>query len=185
MITFYIIWSLWFISEITLNLALRRESADKKDRDKNTIAIIWRILGISNTLAILSAIFIKVPISQISIFPYLGVMIIALGMVIRIIAIITLGKFFTVNVAIRDNHRVIQSGLYKYIRHPAYLGAIMSFVGFGVSLNNWISLAIISIFVSGVMIYRLRIEEKVLIEQFGEEYKEYMKRTFRLIPWIY
>jgi protein-S-isoprenylcysteine O-methyltransferase Ste14 len=88
-------------------------------------------------------------------------------------------------VTIRDNHQIKKDGLYKVIRHPAYSGSILSFIGFGISLNNWISLIIITILIVSAMLYRISIEEKLLIEHFGPDYLEYTKKTYRLVPWIY
>ena len=106
-------------------------------------------------------------------------------MIIRFIAIRTLGKFFTVNLAIHGDQSLIKAGLYKYIRHPSYTGSLISFVGFGLSLNNWVSLIVIFVPVLITFINRINIEEKLLHEQFGIEYEEYKARTKRLIPMIY
>jgi protein-S-isoprenylcysteine O-methyltransferase Ste14 len=65
------------------------------------------------------------------------------------------------------------------------LGSLLSFLGFGVSLNNWASLGIIFVLVTIAILLRIRTEEKVLLEQFGTGYADYMKKTRRLIPWIY
>jgi len=106
-------------------------------------------------------------------------------MAIRFISIWTLGKYFTVDVTIRDDHKLKKDGFYKIIRHPSYSGSLVSFIGFGISLNNWISLTTVVILIMISFIYRIRIEEKVLIDQFGKEYLDYKKNTYRLIPWIY
>jgi protein-S-isoprenylcysteine O-methyltransferase Ste14 len=96
-----------------------------------------------------------------------------------------LGRFFTVNVTIRDDHKLIQSGFYKYLRHPSYTGSLLSFLGFGLSLDNWLSLAIIFLPTLFAFIYRMKVEENVLSEQFGEQYQDYILKTKRIIPFIY
>ena len=106
-------------------------------------------------------------------------------MIIRFIAIITLGKFFTVNLDIQGNHRLINTGLYRYVRHPSYSGSLLSFLGFGLSLNNWFSLTIIIVPLLVTFINRINIEEKLLQNQFGVYYSDYKKKTKRLIPWLY
>ena len=106
-------------------------------------------------------------------------------MVVRFIAIRTLGRFFTVNLALHNNHNLIKTGLYKYIRHPAYTGSLLSFTGLGLSLNNWSSLVIIFIPVLVSFIYRINIEEKMLLQLFGEDYNLYKKYTKKLIPLLY
>lgn len=71
------------------------------------------------------------------------------------------------------------------MRHPSYTGSLITFFGFGLALNNWLSLAIVFIPTLYTMLYRIRVEEKVLMEQFGEKYITYSNKTKRLIPFIY
>jgi protein-S-isoprenylcysteine O-methyltransferase Ste14 len=185
MMIFIIIWSIWFISEIILNRLFHSKNDDKKNMDKGTIRIIWITIGIANSLGILAAIFIKSPISSNVLIPYFGLFLIASGMIFRFISILSLGKFFTVDVTIRKDHKIKKDGLYRLIRHPSYTGSILSFIGFGISLDNWISLLIISLPVIFAMLHRIKVEEKLLVDQFGNDYVDYMKKTYRLIPWIY
>lgn len=182
---FILIWSAWFLSEILLNRIFRSRNTDKKNLDKGTIRIIWITIGIANSLGIVSAMFLKFPISSYILIPCVGLFLIVTGMIIRFVAIISLGRFFTVDVTIRDNHKIKKDGIYKLIRHPSYTGSLLSFIGFGISLNNWISLFIISLLVIAAMLNRIKIEEKLLLDQFGIEYMDYIKKTYRLIPWIY
>lgn len=185
MTIFIIIWSIWFLSEIMLNRLFHSGSRDKKNLDKGTIRIIWITIGIANSLGIIAAMFIRLSISNNLLIPYLGLSLIITGMIVRFISILTLGRFFTVDITIRDNHKIKKDGVYKLIRHPSYTGSLLSFIGFGISLNNWISLLIISVPVTFAMLNRIKIEESLLIDQFGAEYQNYMKKTYRLIPWIY
>jgi protein-S-isoprenylcysteine O-methyltransferase Ste14 len=180
-----IIWAVWLLSEIALTLFLRSGSNDRKGLDKSSMALIWIIVGIAVTIGVLSAIFIRLPISDSSLVIYSGLIIMILGLLIRWIAIWALGRFFTTDVTIRSDHQLMKSGLYKYVRHPSYTGILLTFAGFGLSLNNWVSLALICILVTGAIIYRIIIEEKALLEAFGAEYEQYMKMSWRLFPWIY
>lgn len=182
---FIITWSIWFLSEILLNRLLRSDNDDKKEQDKGSIRNIWIAISVSVSLGIISSIFFKIPISGQLIVPHLGLFWIIAGMIFRFISIWSLGRFFTVDVTIRRNHKLKKDGLYRLIRHPSYAGSVISFIGFGLSLNNWISLIIIIISIIYAMLNRIKIEEKVLIDHFGSEYTEYMKNTYRLIPWIY
>ncbi len=182
---FTIVFVLWGLSEVFLNRFFHSGKSDNKNQDKGTIIIIWLSIAVSIALGILSKLNIKLPIAHTSLIPYLGLTVLIIGMVIRTIAIITLGKFFTVDVTLRKDHKVIREGLYRIMRHPSYSGSLLSFFGFGISLNNWASLLCIMAPVTIAMLYRIKIEEKVLIEYFGSEYEEYKKTTYRLIPWIY
>jgi protein-S-isoprenylcysteine O-methyltransferase Ste14 len=187
MALFYFIWAIWFGSEVYLNLSLR--SSGKRsindNLDKGSMSAIWRVIAITNTIAILSAVFIRFPLSGSAVFQYSGLIILLLGIVLRLYSVSYLGRYFTVDVNISKEHELVSTGIYKFIRHPSYLGSIISFTGFGLSLNNWISFVIIIIAIPAVMIYRIKIEEKALSERFGEGYELYKLSTKRLIPFIY
>jgi protein-S-isoprenylcysteine O-methyltransferase Ste14 len=115
----------------------------------------------------------------------LGLGLLLAGIIIRWTAIYTLGKYFTGRVLIHDDHRLIRSGLYKHLRHPAYAGALLAHLGLGLSFSNWISLACsLAPFVLAAL-YRIQVEERALKEAFGEAYVSYSRRTRRLIPKLY
>jgi protein-S-isoprenylcysteine O-methyltransferase len=100
-------------------------------------------------------------------------------------AIVHLGRFFTVNVAIAANHRLIDTGPYRFVRHPSYTGALMALLGLALCLANWVSLAVMLIPVFLVFLRRMHVEEGVLLQALGDQYRDYMHRTKRLIPAIY
>jgi protein-S-isoprenylcysteine O-methyltransferase Ste14 len=184
-IIFIIVWVVWFISEIILIILLRSGQYDKKGQDKGSLGIVWITVAIAIISGVFCSINFNFPIGRMLIIPYTGLILIIIGMIFRFIAVWSLGRLFTVDVTIRENHAIKKDGLYKIIRHPSYSGMLLSFIGFGISLNNWISIFIITILVTIGLLYRIKIEEKLLIDQFGSEYKEYMKSTYRLIPFIY
>uniref|UniRef100_UPI0020C6F961 methyltransferase family protein n=1 Tax=Chitinophaga sp. GbtcB8 TaxID=2824753 RepID=UPI0020C6F961 len=65
------------------------------------------------------------------------------GMVLGLFAINFLGPFFSVNVAIREGHTVKRDGMFKYVRHPSYSASLLSFLGFGISMDNWVALLVV------------------------------------------
>jgi protein-S-isoprenylcysteine O-methyltransferase Ste14 len=185
MFIFIIIWSAWFLSEIILNKIFRSGRDDRKGADKGSIRIIWITIGLANLSGILFKILHFLPVSKTIFVPYIGLLLIITGMIIRFIAIYSLGRFFTVDLTIKDNHKIKKDGLYRLLRHPSYSGSLLSFLGYGLSLNDWISLMVIFIPVTIAFLYRIRIEEKLLTDQFGNDYIDYMKKTNCLIPFIY
>lgn len=185
MLLFIIIWSVWPISEILLNRLMRSGKSDKKGEDKGTLRNIWITISIAMAAGCIVNSYVEAPMSNTLTISYTGLLSITFGMIFRFFAIWSLGKFFTVDITIREEHKLKKDGIYRYIRHPAYTGMIISFIGFGLSLNNWISLFIVSIPVISVMLLRITAEEKMLLKQFGNEYAGYMRKTRRLIPWIY
>jgi protein-S-isoprenylcysteine O-methyltransferase Ste14 len=164
---------------------MRSGEKDNKKQDKGSLRIMWITIGVANTLGVLFAIYSPYRISGSSFIQYIGLFLIFIGMIIRFVSVWSLGRLFTVDVTIRDNHTIKKDGMYSIIRHPSYLGSILSFIGFGLSLNNWISLIIITLLIILVMLFRIKIEENLLITQFGSDYSDYMKKTYRLVPWIY
>jgi protein-S-isoprenylcysteine O-methyltransferase Ste14 len=181
----WIIWIIWWISEIMLRKLMRSGSKDKKGLDKGSIGFIWIMITLAISSGIIFSYYSKFCISEQLLISKVGLAIIVFGMILRFIAIRTLGKLFTVDVTIRDDHKIKKDGIYKIIRHPSYSGSLLSFIGFGISLNNWLSLIAVIILISIGLINRIRIEEKVLLDQFGADYLDYKKNTYRLIPWIY
>lgn len=115
----------------------------------------------------------------------LGLPFLVIGIAIRWTAIRTLGKYFTSSVLIKDDHRLIRSGLYKHLRHPAYTGALLAHLGLGLSFSNWFSLGFSSIPYLVAAFYRMGVEEQALRDSFGDEYAEYSTTTKRLIPKLY
>ncbi|MGD1007233.1 MAG: isoprenylcysteine carboxylmethyltransferase family protein [Ignavibacteriaceae bacterium] len=115
----------------------------------------------------------------------LGLFIVVIGLIIRIISIITLKQYFTYSVAKVEHHELIEKGLYKFIRHPGYLGQLLIFTGISISLSNW--LAVILMFLSILIGYtnRIKVEEQFMIEQMGDKYSDYKMKTKKLIPKIY
>jgi protein-S-isoprenylcysteine O-methyltransferase Ste14 len=107
------------------------------------------------------------------------------GISVRWLAIHTLGKYFTGKVRIFEDHRLIRTGLYQHVRHPAYAGDLIAYLGFGLVFANWISFVLIFCSILLVALYRMRIEEQALREAFGLEYLNYIEKTKRLFPGIY
>ena len=104
------------------------------------------------------------------------------GMLFRWVAIRTLGRFFTVDVAIHEGHAVVDSGPYRLVRHPSYSGLLLTFAGLGLSFQDWISLAVLLLPVLAVLLTRIAREERVLREALGQSYLDYCARTKRLLP---
>jgi protein-S-isoprenylcysteine O-methyltransferase Ste14 len=171
--------------EIFMSVRQRHKRKIIKQGDRLSIWIltIFIVIGYS-----LSFSFASTKIGRIyhwDMFFVLGAIMAILGLIIRINSILTLKQQFTYTVTRIENHELIETGLYKVIRHPGYLGQLIIFLGISASLSNWIS--ILSMILSVLMgyIYRIKIEEKFMIEQMGDRYVDYQKRTKRLIPMIY
>jgi protein-S-isoprenylcysteine O-methyltransferase Ste14 len=169
-------------------LAISRRSGDKASmsRDKSSTIFLWLTIIAGVALGVYLGIrgigYISVRYHALA---YLGLVMIVAGLTVRWMAILTLRRYFTVDVAIVNGHKIIRRGLYKHLRHPAYAGSLLSFLGLGIAFSNWLSTIIIFIPVLAVFLYRIDIEEKTLAQSFGKEYLDYCRSTSRLIPKIY
>jgi protein-S-isoprenylcysteine O-methyltransferase Ste14 len=113
---------------------------------------------------------------------YLGLLLIPAGIVVRSWAILKLGRFFSRVVEIETTHRLITSGPYRWLRHPAYTGMLMINLGFGLALGTWPGALLMLVLPSIATLYRIQVEEKILLQAFGDEYRSYMQHTWRLFP---
>lgn len=118
-------------------------------------------------------------------FQIAGFALMAIGIALRFTAIAQLGRFHTPNVAVLADHEVMERGLYRHIRHPSYLGAMIAFCGFGLALGNWLSLVIVVVLNTAAYLVRIHEEEAALTAGLGERYASYCRRTARLIPHFY
>src|SRR5438105_7813904 len=105
----------------------------------------------------------------------LGLLFLVAGITIRWAAVYTLGKYFTGTVLIKTDHRLIRTGLYKHVRHPAYAGSLLAHLGLGLSFSNWFSLAFGVVPYSVAAVYRMHVEERALRDAFGEAYTIYSR----------
>jgi protein-S-isoprenylcysteine O-methyltransferase len=108
----------------------------------------------------------------------------AVGLAVRWWAVVTLGRFFTVDVATHDDHALVDSGPFRFVRHPSYTGLILAFLAVGVSLGNAVSLVVLIVPVVAALSYRMRVEEAALRTALGASYDDYCARTKRLVPGI-
>lgn len=107
------------------------------------------------------------------------------GILLRWWAIHCLGKFFTVNVAVHTGHKVINTGPYMLLRHPSYTGLLLEILAVALAYQNVLSLVIIMVPTTFVLLRRIRHEERVLKRALGNDYREYLKHTYTLVPFVY
>lgn len=174
-----------------VDMRRRRSRAPSAERDRGSLLAVMLTNYVSIGAALVAALTPSVvggigTISSLS--PYLGYfgcVVMVAGMVIRWTAIRTLDKRFTLDVSIVEGHQLVDSGLYAVIRHPAYLGSLITMLGLGVALENYLSIILLVVLPLAGLLYRISVEEKVLVGHFGQTYLDYMSRTKRLIPGVY
>lgn len=176
----------WITAEVYLVLrdnvhGKGKTTIDRTTRNYNFISLI---IAIS-----LAAIISWIPVFQFnqrtSIVFWIGILILFLGLFLRYWSINILGKYFRTTVEIEKGQKVIQKGPYKWIRHPSYSGIILFCIGYGLAVQNWLSLIIAVSLPTIAILYRIKIEEEALVQGIGLEYEAYQMKTKKLIPGIW
>jgi protein-S-isoprenylcysteine O-methyltransferase Ste14 len=168
------------ISEFMLMLLKKSRSELVKNReDRGSLIFLWMMI----TLGFTAGFIFSKPVN--SLMTGFGFTLIMGGLIIRWIAIIQLGSAFTVDVAINNGVNLKTDGIYERIRHPSYLGMLLVIIGFASAMYSLSSFIVLVIPVIIAVIYRISIEEKVLIKEFGDSYILYMKSTKKIIPGIF
>jgi len=152
---------LWLAEETIIGLRGRlRDRSLARDRGSQAGIIVSMVASISIAPALAAA----VP-----------------GMSLRWYAVQTLGPYFTTTVAARDGQPVVERGPYHFVRHPSYSGILLTLSGYCLAFTNWTALLAVVPGAVG-LVYRIRVEERALLEALGEPYADYMRRTKRLVP---
>ena len=115
-------------------------------------------------------------------FQWLGLFLMVAGAAFRQWALVHLGRFFSRTVHIESEHKVITTGPYRWIRHPAYTGMIVVYIGMVMALGTWLGTLLTFAIVTGSLLYRIHVEEQSLLTALDDEYLEYMKLTWLLFP---
>lgn len=175
-----VILSLIFgVSELMLLLVKRSRAGKFKTRkDKGSLIILWVLI----TFGFTAGFFLSRPIKEFW-FGFGSPLIIG-GLIMRWISILQLGKSFTVDVAITESAELKTDGIYQRIRHPSYLGILMIVTGFSAVMSSLFSFLVLVVPVFFAIIYRINVEEELLISEFGTSYINYISSTKKLIPGI-
>ncbi|WP_228014784.1 methyltransferase family protein [Fortiea sp. LEGE XX443] len=107
------------------------------------------------------------------------------GLAMRYWAAKTLGEFYTRTLQVIKGQEIVNQAPYNVIRHPGYLGTLLMEIGAGLAVTNWVVLLALLVIGITSRAYRIGVEEKMLEANFGEEYKVYSDRTWKLIPLVY
>src|SRR5207249_8826 len=175
----------WIVSELfgaVLVPRLRRRGATRVKRDRGSGALIIFTVFVSIILALSLGYAGFGPLPDWVFYP--GIFLMLLGVVVRQWAIAVLGRFFSLNVQVVEDHRVVEKGPYRLIRHPSYTGLLITFIGISLAVQSFGALLVLLAVFTVSFGYRIGVEEKTLLSELGEDYANYMKRTKRIIPYL-
>lgn len=181
---FWIAFLIWVVPE-WIGVWTKRAKDNAVKRDRGSKAVLIGLLWVGLFFAFRFAQFPSFTyVWHRSLWFFIGIVIMLVGVILRAYAIRVLGRYFTQDVMIRPDQQVIQTGPYRYIRHPSYSGTLIVMLGIGIAMTNWLSLIVLMACAFIGHLYRVRVEEKALCEGIGQPYVDYMRRTKRFIPFI-
>ena len=177
----------WIAFEIWL---VARESGtlknDSEDRgSRNTIILWWSIGIVLGIFAIPNLLPTLIIPGNSNILFVTGILFISAGILLRFWSVRKLGKLFRSKIVIQENPPLITTGPYKYLRNPSYTGVVLTLIGFGIGIGNWLSLIFLFIISLISFVRRISFENQALSKKFGNEYEEYQKKTWSIVPFIW
>ena len=184
---FWTTYGLWVVLEMIGAFTTSLSQRGRKSRDKGSsrvlVLLTWIAIGLDFTLSFQ---FPQAAISwkRTSVF-FIGIAFMLAGMALRFYSMSVLGRSFSYYIAVHSEQTVLEVGPYRYVRHPSYTGALMIFVGLGLALGNWAGLFALLACIGAAYAYRISVEESALAGALGEPYQQYMRRTRRLVPFLF
>ncbi len=185
-VVFWSAFALWILPELVAS-AVKRSTDRSMTRDRGSLQLISALWSVGIVADFLLSEFLPsaaISWQRTSLF-FAGICLMLLGTALRWYSAALLGKYFTFDVAIQTSQPLIEAGPYRYVRHPSYSGALLSLLGFGLALGNWAGLVAALCCLGCAYTYRIPVEEAALALALGEAYQRYMKRTWRLVPFLF
>src|SRR3954471_24496662 len=184
---------IYLVSEVLLTITRRSRSKTGTKQDRSTLGMIWVVIALSIMAGIFVARSASLREGVMGLFdfpesawiPLAGIGLFVAGLAVRWWAIVTLGRFFTVDVVIEKDHELVERGPFRWVRHPSYTGVLVAFMGWAMTLGNWVAMALVLVPIFVAFVRRMKVEEDALRGALGEKYVAYMRTTKRLIPGIY
>jgi len=176
------IWA--FLPEFRL---VRRATAQKTAADSKSLQVIMAGGSIGTALAFSIAWWpgMLASLATARVMFVVGTLLLVLGSLLRRHCWRTLGNSFTGDVRARSDQRVVTDGAYRCVRHPSYSAGMLMNLGIGIALGSWVSAVVITVFSFAAYVYRMNVEERVLMSEIGEPYRAFASTRKRLVPFVY
>jgi protein-S-isoprenylcysteine O-methyltransferase len=177
---------LWTGAEIKLARKNQIDYSNSSDSEEISQWVLWITVVTSLVLAVIFKTLGWAPI-PIEYLPrqLFALLMFANGLFLRYSAVSKLGRFFTTNVLIQSQHELIVDGPYRWVRHPAYTGLLIALAAAGLAMGDIIAMLLLTVPTFFAFKFRIVIEEKLLNKKFGEEYRDYIRTTWKLLPWLF
>jgi protein-S-isoprenylcysteine O-methyltransferase Ste14 len=184
-IAFGVTAAVWMIGERILSFRDLRSGAWKSRQDVGSyFAVTAGIVG-GFAAGLVLALHQTLVLPSPALWVIVGLTLAWIGMLLRLWAVLTLGRLFTTTVVVRQEQAVVTDGPYRFVRHPSYLGVMILLAGFGLALGDLASATVMVVLPALGLMWRIRVEEAALRKGLGGSYVEYCRDRARLVPWIW
>lgn len=183
----YILIACYFVMERSLRKGKQALNLKPGAADAGSSHVLW-VSGVISILLVIAAPILNA--CQIGEWNYatvgwLGLIVMLSGLAMRYWAAKTLGEFYTRTLQVIEGQKIVEQAPYNVIRHPGYLGTLLMEIGAGLAVTNWVVLLAAVVIGITSRAYRISVEEKMLAASFGGEYKMYLDKTWKLVPFLY
>lgn len=176
----------WISAEVRLSFNSKPDADSLTHREQRSQKRLWlcMLAGLGLALYFKQRELLPIPIDYL-LRQLIAIPLFLAGLTVRYWAIKKLGEFFTADVTIHRQHRLITTGLYRRFRHPAYSGILLALLAAGLAMGDCLALLGLTAPVYWAINQRIDIEERLLQRAFGQRYMDYCKRSWKLLPWIH
>ena len=182
---------LWVALELALVARDRRRGKGSTAHDRGTRRLTVLVTAVSITLSGVIARALRhhsslwLPGGDTDVPLAVGLAIMWAGLALRVWSIATLGEAFRTTVEVDADQRLVERGPYRVLRHPSYTGVLLMTTGYGVATGVWPALALAVTGPAAVFARRIAVEERALVDTMGDTYRDYRRRTKRLVPGVW
>jgi protein-S-isoprenylcysteine O-methyltransferase Ste14 len=181
-LAFWLVFLCALYPELRLLRAARAQAGPQDAGSMRFIVLLQRVgVGSAVVVALINA---HGALGHQRFWLWLGVAMMFAGGLLRRHCFRMLGTSFTAAVVVTAGQAVVDRGAYRWIRHPSYTAGALIMLGLAAALSNWMSIAVVATAMLLTYGYRVRVEERALLETLGQPYRNYMLRTKRFIPGI-
>ena len=175
--------AIWVVLELRQSVTHRPEGVNAGWRSE----VLFRlVVGFGALMAgVLSGVATSATIGSTAVADWIGLVLFWSGISLRLWSFHTLGRYFTFTVQTSSDQPVIADGPYRLIRHPSYAGLLLVIIAVGLFIGNWVSLACLTVAVAGGLVFRIRVEERALMGNLGDRYRDYAATRKRLVPFVW
>jgi protein-S-isoprenylcysteine O-methyltransferase Ste14 len=182
-IMFYVITVLWILEFVVFRPKFKSQENTEKRSFKQILFTIIFVITLTNILTLFD--LYRLPETSLAMSRYIGISLYIIGILLRYISTITLGEYFTRDVSVEKSMVLKSHGVYRFLRHPLYLGLFLLVIAVPIFFGNYFMILAALLLMGKIINNRMQIEEMMLEKTLGETYLNWKKARYRFIPFIY